>query len=181
LSGPAPAANTRESSEDRKSEMIKENVFDVLMYLFENYMDEGAEFHPDQETLTTELTEAGFPRGEIRKAFHWLEGLSSVRESATCLPLPGSGAALRHYTSPEMEKLDEECRGFLLYMEQSGVLDSTMRELVIDRAMALEVEEIAIDQLKWIMLMVLFNHPGSENAYHLLEDLVFDEMQGHLH
>ena len=29
--------------------------------------------------------------------------------------------------------------------------------------------------------MVLFNHPGSENAYHLLEDLVFDEMQGHLH
>ncbi len=66
---------------------MKENVFDVLMYLFENYMDEGAEFHPDQETLTTELTEAGFPRGEIHKAFHWLEGLSAVRASETTLPL----------------------------------------------------------------------------------------------
>ena len=160
---------------------MKENVFDVLMYLFENYMDEGAEFHPDQETLTTELTQAGFPRGEIRKAFNWLEGLSAVRESALNLPLPGSGAALRHYIAAEQEKLGEECRGFLLYMEQSGVLGATTRELVIDRAMALEVEEIALEQLKWIMLMVLFNHPGSENAYHLLEDLVFDEMQGHLH
>jgi len=160
---------------------MKENVFDVLMYLFENYMDEGAEFHPDQESLTTELTEAGFPRGEIRKAFHWLEGLSAVRDRAHDLPLPGGGLALRHYTAPEMEKLDAACRGFLLYMEGSGVLDSTTRELVIDRAMALEVEELTLDQLKWVMLMVLFNHPGSENAYHLLEDLVFDEMQGHLH
>jgi len=161
--------------------MKQENVFDVLMYLFENYMDEGAEFHPDQESLTTELTEAGFPRGEIRKAFHWLEGLSAVRARAHALPLPGGGLALRHYTEPELEKLDPACRGFLLYMESSGVLDSTARELVIDRAMALEVEELALDQLKWVMLMVLFNHPGSENAYHLLEDLVFDEMQGHLH
>ena len=48
---------------------MKENVFDVLMYLFENYMDEGTEFQPDQEALTYELTQAGFRRGEIRKAF----------------------------------------------------------------------------------------------------------------
>ena len=45
---------------------MKENVFDVLMYLFENYMDEGTEFQPDQEALTHELTQAGFRRGEIR-------------------------------------------------------------------------------------------------------------------
>lgn len=158
---------------------MKENVFDVLMYLFEHYMDEGAEFHPDQESLTAELTEAGFPRGEIRKAFHWLEGLSRVRTPAP--PLPGGGLALRHYTAPEKEKLDEACRGFLLYMEQAGVLDSTVRELIVDRAMALEVEALALEQLKWVTLMVLFNRPGSEHAYRLLEDLVLDETQGRLH
>ena len=47
--------------------------------------------------------------------------------------------------------------------------------------MALEADEIALDQLKWVMLLVLFNQPGQEYAYHMLEDLVFDEMQGHLH
>ena len=47
---------------------MKESMFDVLMYLFENYMEEGSEFTPDQESLVFELTEAGFPSGEIGRA-----------------------------------------------------------------------------------------------------------------
>jgi Smg protein len=160
---------------------MKENVFDVLMYLFENYMDEGPEFHPDQDSLTDELTEAGFPRGEITKAFSWLEGLTSLRSQSEGLTRPGALRALRHYTAQERERLDEEGRGFLLFMEQSGVLDPLTRELVIDRIMALEVAEVSMEQLKWVVLMVLFNQPGQEYAYELLEDLVFDEMHGHLH
>jgi Smg protein len=158
---------------------MKENVFDVLMYLFENYMDEGPEFNPDQEALTAELAEAGFARGEIRKAFSWLEGLSQLRAEHT-----GSATgshAMRHYTAQEKEKLDPECRGFLLAMERSGVLSPLTREIVIDRTMALETDDIALEQLKWVMLMVLFNQPGQETAYDFLENMVFDEMQGHLH
>jgi Smg protein len=155
---------------------MKENVLDVLMYLFENYMDDGPEFNPDQETLTHELTEAGFPRGEIRKAFHWLEGLSLLREQSSVQSHGGSARALRYYSRAEQEKLSAECRGFLLSMEQSGVLNPRARELVIERVMALDVEEISLDQLKWVMLMVLFNQPGQENAYDFLEDMVFDEV-----
>ncbi len=161
--------------------MIKENVFDVLMYLFENYMDEGAEFSPDQETLTSELTQAGFRRGEIHKAFTWLDGLSALRKDNLGLAPRSKTLALRHYTPQEHEKLNEECRGYLLFMEQNDVLDAAARELVIDRLMALESDDISIDQLKWVMLLVLFNQPGQEHAYHVLENMVFDEMQGHLH
>jgi len=161
---------------------MKENVFDVLMYLFENYMDEGTEFQPDQEAITYELTQAGFPRGEIRKAFSWLDGLSALRENDDASQSrPGKSSAIRHYTAPEQEKLDGECRGYLHFMEASGVIDAATREVIIDRLMALEVDEISLDQLKWVMLLVLFNQPGQEYAYHMLEDLVFDEMQGHLH
>lgn len=161
---------------------MKENVLDILMYLFENYMDEGPEFHPDQESLTTELTQAGFAKREISKAFSWLEDLSTLRAQAAQAPCNGGSArALRHYTALEMEKLNEECRGFMLFMEQGGVLDSPTRELVIDRVMALEIEELSLEQLKWVMLMVLFNQPDQDYAYSVLEDLVFDEMQGHLH
>lgn len=160
---------------------MKENVFDVLMYLFENYMDEGTEFQPDQEALTHELTQAGFHRGEIRKAFSWLDGLSSLREHETGRSPAARSAAIRHYTPREQERLDEECRGYLHFMETSGVIDPATREVIIDRLMALETDEIALDQIKWVMLLVLFNQPGQEYAYHMLEDLVFDEMQGHLH
>lgn len=161
---------------------MKENVLDILMYLFENYMDDGPEFHPDQESLTTELTQAGFAKREISKAFSWLEDLSTLRAQAAQAPSNGGSArALRHYTPLEMEKLNEECRGFMLFMEQGGVLDPPTRELVIDRVMALEIEELSLEQLKWVMLMVLFNQPDQDYAYSVLEDLVFDEMQGHLH
>ncbi|MGW8248112.1 MAG: DUF494 family protein [Acidiferrobacterales bacterium] len=159
---------------------MKESMFDVLMYLFENYMEEDTEFNPDQESLTTELSQAGFPRVEISKAFSWLEGLSDLRDSAAYLPDEASATSLRVYSENEMKKLDCESRGFLLFMEQSGVLDSISRELVIDRVMALELDEVSIEQLKWVILMVMFNRPGQEHAYALLEDVVFDEMEGHI-
>lgn len=160
---------------------MKENVLDVLMYLFENYMEEGSEFHPDQESLTVELAQAGFARRDIRKAFSWLEDLSMVRAHHARLPLRAEGRSLRHYTPQECARLDVRCRGFLQLMETHGVIDASTRELVIDRVMALEVEEITLAELKWVMLMVLFNQPGHEQSARLLEDLVFDERQGHLH
>lgn len=152
------------------------------MYLFENYMDESVDFNPDQDTLATELRQAGFRKGEISKAFSWLEGLSLLRESRDVAAAgPGNPGSLRFYAALELERLDSECRGFLLFMEQNGVLNASTREMVIDRIMALDVDEITVEQLKWVILMVLFNQPGRESAYVMLEDLVFDEMQGHLH
>ena len=52
---------------------MKENVFDVLMYLFENYMYEEPETDPDRESLQSSLLQAGFSQVEINKAFEWLE------------------------------------------------------------------------------------------------------------
>ena len=80
-----------------------------------------------------------------------------------------------------MDRLDTECRGFILFLEQMGVLSPTSRELAIDRAMALENEDFDLDQLKWVVLMVLFNQPGEEAAYAWVEDLVFDNTTNCLH
>ena len=160
---------------------MKENVFDVLMYLFENYMDEDPEVSQDQEALSSELTQAGFPKGEINKAFTWLEGLSKLRRqdvSSLQQRMPGS---VRCYSEHEQAKLSAESRGFLLSMEQSGVLEPKTREMVIDRLMALDTDEIELEQLKWIMLLILFNQPDQEQAYGVVEDLVFDYSVRPLH
>ena len=86
-----------------------------------------------------------------------------------------SGGPTRVYYGPELEKLDVECRGFLLFLEQHGVLDADQRELVLDRAMALDQDELDLDDLKWVVLMVLFNQPGSEAAYAWMETQMFDD------
>lgn len=162
--------------------MMKENVLDLLMYLFENYMSDDVEFEPDQDSLRVELLEAGFHHGEITKAFRWLEGLATLNQE----PFEGRAplaaiTAMRVYAREECDKLDAECRGFVMFLEQVGVLDSATREMVIDRVMALEADDIDLDQLKWVVLMVLFNQPGQEAAFAWMEDLVFDEMTGNLH
>ncbi|MDD2864235.1 MAG: DUF494 family protein, partial [Methylococcales bacterium] len=55
---------------------MKENIFDVLMYLFENYMDDEREIPPDNDIVKTELLEAGFEHKEVVRAFDWLESLA---------------------------------------------------------------------------------------------------------
>lgn len=158
----------------------KENVLDVLMYLFENYIDEeGEQVQADRETLVVELEAAGFPDGQIRKAFDWLEGLTAEQPEA--MKVLSEGASLRLFTEEETARLDRECRGYILYLEQAGILQPNQRELIIDRIMALEAGRIDLDQVKWIILMVLFNQPGQEEAFSRMEDLVFEDSVGMLH
>ena len=159
---------------------MKENVLDILMYLFENYISDEVELEPDEESLRSELISAGFRGNEIEKAFDWLEDLATMQEDPMREVQVGT-QSLRVYTDREVERLDADSRGFLLFLEQLGVLDPISRELVIDRVMALEAEDIDLDQLKWVVLMVLFNLPGQEAAYAWMEDLVFNEMPGTLH
>jgi len=157
---------------------MKENVFDVLMYLFENYFYNEEEPDPDRDSLESELFEVGFTRKEIRKAFDWLDGLADSRN----LPTDGVNVqAIRIYTDREMTKLDRECRGFIMFLEQAGILTGFSRELIIDRLMALDSEHIDLDTLKWIILMVLFSQPGQEEAYAWMENLVFDSPAQFLH
>ncbi len=157
---------------------MKENVLDVLMYLFEHYVDEDSDIEPDREVLQSRLLDAGFPTAEIDKAFDWLEGLANQDQQLG----PGhSDLAMRHYSPKELERLDSHCRGFLLFLEQNGILTPTTRELVIDRVMALDSEDVDLEDLKWVVLMVLFNQPGQEAAYTWLEDMVFDNAPAHLH
>jgi Smg protein len=37
------------------------------------------------------------------------------------------------------------------------------------------LEEIALDDLKWVVLMVLFNQPGSEAAFAWMESQIFSD------
>ena len=157
---------------------MKENVFDVLMYLFENYyMDDDNAVAPDRDVVQQELSQAGFPALQIDRAFQWMEGLAEEDNA----PSMQAERSLRLFSDREMDRLDASCRGFILFLEQMGVLTPASRELAIDRAMALESEDFDLDQLKWVILMVLFNQPGQEAAYTWVEDLVFDDSINRLH
>ncbi|MGS0537146.1 DUF494 family protein [Pseudoalteromonas sp. SaAl2] len=157
-------------------------MFDILMYLFENYIHSEAEIFVEQNELTDELLRAGFNKPEIFKALDWLEQLADLQHSDE---VPYLNAyphhAVRIFTDSECQMLSTECRGFLMFVEQIGVINNVTREMVMDRLFALDKPYIGLDDLKWVVLMVLFNVPGSELAYSQMEDLIFDEPAEVLH
>ncbi|MCH7696109.1 MAG: DUF494 domain-containing protein [Proteobacteria bacterium] len=159
---------------------MKETVFDVLMYLFDNYFEEYYEISSDQESLKSELKQAGFGDTPVNKAFNWLEGLALQKDLIQSGSL-AKNTTLRMFNDREMQKLDTECRGFILFLEQTGVIDAFDREVIIDRIMALEAGEVDLQQLKWVALMVLLNQPDKEAAFTWMEDIVMDDVDMGLH
>lgn len=142
-------------------------MFDILVYLFENYV--RAEACPASEHLARKLTAAGFEHEEISEALQWLSGL---RESAASRPAIGAPRidTIRIYAPEEETRIDVACRGFLAFLESAGVLDPTLRELIIDRALALEGFSLNLHRLKVIVLIVMWQQDRP------LDTLILDEL-----
>jgi len=155
---------------------MKENIFDVLIYLFENYLDDAIDLHPDSEGIKTELLQAGFEPTEVNNAFDWLEALT---EQSTIKPSITS--AFRIFCPQEEAKLDIECQNLLLFLEHSNILTPTTREIVIDRIMAVDNPTISVDELKWTVLMVLLSQSDDDLAFSRMEDIVYDLTPALLH
>ncbi|HJR70634.1 MAG TPA: DUF494 domain-containing protein [Gammaproteobacteria bacterium] len=155
---------------------MKESVLDVLMYLFESYVDSQDEPEPSRYELKRELGRAGFHDREIDRALEWLDSLST--SDASHVP---QNTAFRLFDAVEQERLDSASRGYLLHLEQIGILKPAQREIVIDRLLALDDDEIDVEQTKWVVMMVLFSQPDQQDAFAQMEDLVYADDSAWVH
>ena len=111
----------------------------------------------------------------------WLEGLTGEGNDGMPNVAAAAKEAIRVFSGQEQARLDTDVRGYILHLEQAGILSTRQREHVIERLLALGAEEIDIEQVKWVVLMVLFSQPGEEEAYARMEGLVFDHRPEALH
>jgi len=142
-------------------------MFDILVYLFENYVH--ADACPEPAQLARKLTAAGFEEDEIAEALEWLSGLRQLSDGERPAHFARAGS-LRIYGEDEQVRLGVECRGFLLFLENAGILDSECREMIVERALALGETEIELENLKVIVLMVLWQQDRPING------LILDEL-----
>ncbi len=150
---------------------MKTEVMDVLQYIFERFQEDIFVATDKNLSLVNELKDVGFRSGEIDSALNWLDGLVDA-SSESFAPVAGSQQHTRIFHPFELNHFSVECRGFLYFLEQAGVLDSHSREAVIDRVLALGASEpVNLDQLKWVVNMVLFNIPGKEEAAIWLDNI----------
>jgi Smg protein len=156
--------------------MMTGSVLDILIYVFDRYMLDEVPEVPEREHLVRDLERAGFAQANVERALDWLADLACERDRP---PLDkGRGPTVRIFTDGELARLSTECRGFLFTLERLGILSPQQREIVIERMLALDADELDTEQLKWVVLMVLSSQPGQELAFERLEDLVSDAHPG---
>jgi Smg protein len=170
-------------------------MFDVLVYLYENYWRPDA--CPEPRLLSRKLSAVGFEPEEIQDALRWLGGLAdSAQENAqdgeeftadqqtdlalTTPPAPASPCSMRIYTEEEREVLNVASVGFIAFLESAGVLPPPMREMVIDRAVAVGAGTMDLEELKIIVLMVFWSL-GQEPDALILDELFVDPDDRLLH
>jgi Smg protein len=150
-------------------------MFDVLVYLYENYWRPDA--CPDHAQLTRKLSAVGFESDEIQEALSWLDGLAGAAESYVG---EQGERSLRLYSQTEQEHLGEASIGFISFLESAGVLPPPMREMVIDRANAISGGPLDLEDLKIIVLMVFWSL-GEEPDALILDELFVDEEDRLIH
>lgn len=145
-------------------------MIEVLVYLFEQYYNGPG--YPDHDILAKQLSRAGFDADDIAEALDWLRGLTDQEES-NFPPAFKDGNSFRSYSVSEFAKLTPAARGFLAFLDSARVLTPTLRELIIERAMAIRNDAVNLDQLKIIVLMVIWTQRGNIDAL-VLEELLPD-------
>lgn len=156
--------------------MMTGSVLDILIFVFDRYMLEETLEVPDREHLARDLEQAGFGRANVERALDWLTDLACGHERPP-LAAAHDGAApsgMRVFVDSELARLTPECRGLLLTLEHARVITPQQREIVIERLLALEADELDTEQLKWVLLMVLSSSPGEQLAVERLGGLVTD-------
>jgi Smg protein len=100
----------------------------------------------------------------------WLDGLTTTAQGYV-----GEQGELstRLYTASEREMLGNDSLAFISFLESAGVLPPPMREMVIDRAMAVSADGLELDDIKVIVLMVFWSL-GEEPDALILDELFVD-------
>jgi Smg protein len=151
-------------------------MFDILMFLFESYFDAGS--YPDSDKLSIKLSAAGFDDGDIHQALVWLSGLKQL--SPSDYPEVINNSNLRCFADLELRRISTEGLQFISFWEHSKMITPIEREMIIDRALAFERDNLPLNDVKLIALMVLWNQHEDLDPL-IVEDLLTPASAGLLH
>lgn len=143
-------------------------MFDVLVYLYETYYRPDA--CPEPAALARKLSAVGFEDDEISEALVWLNGLAEMADAQQ--PEAELSTGTRFYVRQEVDTLGSAAVGFIQFLEMAGVLGPVQREIVIERALALDESPVSLGKLKIIVLMLLWSQGKEPDA------LMFDDLFG---
>jgi Smg protein len=151
-------------------------MFDILVYLYETYY--RPDVFPDSIALAKKLSAVGFEDDEIIEALDWLSalavttnGLENEALLSTNQKTANRNSGFRIYTEPESLSLGCLAIGFIQCLDAANLLNMQQREILIERAMAIDESPVPLEKMKVITLMMFWSQ-GTESEIMLFDELL---------
>lgn len=149
----------------------------VIVTIIAQYLLSDGEF-PAQSDLVNELLASGFAAEEINAAFLWMERINHdpVERQAPEFRAP----TFRVFSSEECRFLGVEARGFLVRLRLLGLIDESLFEEMVQRALTDASQELGLDEIKIVAAQALAAYAQSEWG-HEIACILDDDWNGFIH
>ena len=130
----------------------------LLNALTQSLIDEPG-FLDDPQELLEGLVAEGYQTDEVEIALAWLGRF--LAEPSTAVATTNeeiNSKGLRSQSLEEQLSLSTEAFGYLLRLENAGLIDPSLREEILERALVSFESEIGEDEMKSVSRLVLMDH-----------------------
>lgn len=150
-------------------------MVEVLAFLFENFLHRQIDIQAHFDQIARELPQVGFDVEEVDGAMDWLD--ETLRSERFDTPLLKESRSPRLFTALEIAKIDNEARGMIYFLSNNCLITPSIRELLIDRAMALRINTVTKTELRWVLLFVMMNTHARQDVLEWIEASLADAMK----
>ena len=144
----------------------KERIMEILVFLL-------SEIRSNKKLLDIDLkplSQRGFSQTEISTAFSWLFDRIALDGNPIVMPeisnngLNGTDRAIspfRVYHEAERSILTVAAQGYLLQLQELGLITATDMEAIIDRVMSAGVPSVSLSEIKELVGIMVFDFDDS--------------------
>ena len=137
---------------------MKEKVVEILVLIMSEIQGNKRISDIDMQALQNK----GYTTSEINAAISWLYDNIHLREPEHGIPTGTRSGSRRIFHSAEKSILSTESQGYLMQLQEIGLIDDRDLEMIIDRAMMSGYDKITVDELRDIVASVLAMKGGGK-------------------
>jgi Smg protein len=140
---------------------MKERVVEILIYI----MGEMQSSKGIADVDLGDLKEKGYTQSEISAAFNWLYDNMRMNETTATREANPAEESRRVLHGIEKQMLSTEAQGYLIQLNELGILNDRDIELVIERVMMSGFERLTPAELQEVVASVLLMKAGNATAF----------------
>jgi Smg protein len=147
---------------------MKEETFNLVIELLEAIHQDSQFIDEDQLDIIQALEDAGVPQMELDRTVEWLSEFSRTNMQRT-VNQP-STHSVRVFSAQERQKITSQARQWIIQLENLGIINTILREQIIERVMACDFDEVSVTHTQWIAYLVLAHYGNEQSAW--LTDII---------